>query len=270
MQDYYNIPKYSTGGFLLKMVEKGLKSGAINYGGLQVQANSFSRTIPELKGLLQKLITSSKSGQKLSHEEGKKLIDLLQEHKGNYKSLNNLIPKNWERIKQKVDKITDKVAENTKQVKNTVKEATETQPTNPIPGTTLSSRWKQVKQWMNNHPKTVAGGALFLGSGTGRDILSQVGSLYSARPFNSATAADQQIVTINGVDIPITKSSNGKFIPIQGDDSQATPTSAGDDIDALINNARAEAETPDAQNYPQIADQETINDLFADDQDQWY
>lgn len=144
---------------------------------------------------------------------------------------------------------------------------------NPVKGTTLSSRWQQAKQWMNNHPKTVVGGALFLGSGTGRDILSKVGQLYNARPFTSFSATDQQVVTINGVDIPITKSSNGKFVPVsaQKDNSSPTPTNAGDDIDALINNANGETETSDTiQDPSQILDQQTINDLFVDDQDQWY
>ncbi len=144
---------------------------------------------------------------------------------------------------------------------------------NPVKGTTLSSRWKQAKQWMNNHPKTVVGGALFLGSGTGRDILSKAGQLYNARPFTSSSATDQQVVTINGVDIPITKSSNGKFVPVsdQKDNSSPTPTNAGDDIDALINNANGETETSDTiQGSSQVPDQQTINDLFVDDQDQWY
>ena len=144
---------------------------------------------------------------------------------------------------------------------------------NPVPGTTLSSRWQQAKQWMNNHPKTVVGGALFLGSGTGRDILSKVGQLYNVRPFTSSSATDQQIVTINGVDIPITKSSNGKFVPVsaQKDNSSPTPTNAGDDIDALINNANGETETSDTIQGPsQVPGQQTINDLFVDDQDQWY
>ena len=144
---------------------------------------------------------------------------------------------------------------------------------NPVPGTTLSSRWQQAKQWMNNHPKTVVGGTLFLGSGIGRDILSKAGQLYNARPFTSSSATDQQVVTINGVDIPITKSSNGKFVPVsdQKDNSSLTPTNAGDDIDALINNANGETETSDTIQGPsQILDQQTINDLFVDDQDQWY
>lgn len=144
---------------------------------------------------------------------------------------------------------------------------------NPIKGTTLSSRWQQARTWMNNHPKTVVGGALFLGSGTGRDILSKAGQLYNARPFTSSSAADQQVVTINGVDIPITKSSNGKFVPVsaQEDNSSPTPTNAGDDIDALINNAQGQEEASNTIQGPsQVPDQQTINDLFADDQDQWY
>ena len=275
MQDYYNIPKYSTGGFLLKMVEKGLKNGALSYRGLQAQANSFAKSVPELKGLLKKLIDTSKSGQKLSHEEGKKLIDLLQEHKGTYKSLNNLIPKNWKGTKQNVDKITSKAAENTKQVENAVKEATETQVSNPVPGTTLSARWKQAKTWMNNHPKTTIGVPLLaLGTGPGRYVTGNAVKAIQSNPENwfgdSQVTSDASdfIMMPDGTKIPIKKSSEGYFVPIVQDNNQ-TPSTGGDDIDQIL--AGINSENPEgtpqqqSESAPQI-DQQAINDLFEDDQ----
>lgn len=275
MQNYYNIPKYSAGGFLLKMVEKGLKNGALSYRGLQAQANSFAKSVPELKGLLKKLIDTSKSGQKLSHEEGKKLIDLLQEHKGTYKSLNNLIPKNWKGTKQKVDKITSKAAENTKQVENAVKEATETQVSNPIPGTTLSARWKQAKTWMNNHPKTTIGVPLLaLGTGPGRYVTGNAVKAIQSNPENwfndvpSQSGEASDFIVIDGTRIPIKRSAEGYFVPVTQDNVQV-PSVGGDNIDQTLAGITNEnlGGTPQQQqgNMP-VVDQQAINDLFEDDQ----
>lgn len=253
MQDYYNtIPSFSIGGLIAKIAKTAGRSK------IQGNANLLSKVQPELSKLLSKLAKSQKGGPKLSEEESKKLITLAQNYRRSNISYQN-----------RMSKINEQMAARRKPTSKPIEAPTEqpVQPTNPVPGTTLSARWKQIKQWMNNHPKTVVGGALFAGSGTGRDVLSKVGALYTARPFTSTPAADQQVVTINGVDIPITKSSSGKFVPISTKDSDSSPasTSAGDDIDALINNARTETPVV-AQNTPQISDQQAINDLFEDDQ----
>ena len=262
MQDYYNtIPAFGVGGLIAKIAK------AAGRAKIQGHANLLSKEQPELSKLLSKLAKSQQGGPKLSEEEAKRLATLAQ----NYRR-SNIYYQNRRK------KINEQMAARRKQLEapQNPPQSAPTKPgkqSNSVPGTTLSGRWKQAKQWMNNHPKTVVGGALFLGSGTGRDILSKVGSLYSARPFTSSPAVDQQVVTINGVDIPIIKSSNGKFIPVsaQVNNSSPTPTDAGDDIDALINSAKGETEPSDTiQDPSQVPDQQTINDLFADDQDQWY
>lgn len=230
MQDYYNTIPAFGVGGLIAKIAK-----AAGRAKIQGHANLLSKAQPELSKLLSKLAKSQSGGPKLSEEEAKKLTTLAQ----NYRRSNI-------HYQNRRNKINEQMT---------------------------ASRWQQAKQWMNNHPKTVIGGTLFLGSGIGRDILSKAGQLYNARPFTSSSTADQQVVTINGVDIPITKSSNGKFVPVsdQKDNSSLTPTNAGDDIDALINNANGETETSDTiQNPSQVLDQQTINDLFVDDQDQWY
>ena len=261
MQDYYNtIPAFGVGGLIAKIAK------AAGRAKIQGPANLLSKEQPELSKLLSKLAKSQQGGPKLSDKEAERLTTLAQNYRKNnihYQNRRNKLNEQMAARRNPTPKPTEA------QTKQTASSA------NPVKGTTLSSRWKQAKQWMNNHPKTVVGGALFLGSGTGRDILSKAGQLYSARPFTSSSAADQQVVTINGVDIPITKSSNGKFVPVsaQVDNSSPTPTNAGDDIDALINNAQGEGEAEASntiQSPSQVLDQQTINDLFADDQDQWY
>ena len=262
MQDYYNtIPAFGVGGLIAKIAK------AAGRAKIQGHANLLSKVQPELSKLLSKLAKSQSGGPKLSEEEAKKLTTLAQ----NYRRSNI-------HYQNRRNKINEQMTARRKQLE-APQNPPQSAPTKPgkqsssVPGTTLSGRWQQAKQWMNNHPKTVVGGTLFLGSGIGRDILSKAGQLYNARPFTSSSTADQQVVTINGVDIPITKSSNGKFVPVsaQKDNSSPTPTNAGDDIDALINNANGETETSDTIQGPsQILDQQTINDLFVDDQDQWY
>lgn len=255
MQDYYNmIPTFGVGGLIAKIAK------AAGRAKIQGHANLLSKEQPELSKLLSKLAKSQKGGPKLSDKEAERLTTLAQDYRRS-----NI------HYQDRRKKINEQIAARRKPTEAPAEQPAH--PVNPVPGTTLSARWKQAKQWMNNHPKTVVGGALFLGSGTGRDILSKAGSLYSARPFTSSPAADQQVVTINGVDIPITKSSNGKFIPVsaQVGNSSPTPTDAGDDIDALINSAKGDTEPSNTiQDPSQVPDQQTINDLFADDQDQWY
>lgn len=153
---------------------------------------------------------------------------------------------------------------------------------NPVPGTTLSSRWQQAKQWMNNHPKTTIGVPLLaLGTGPGRYITGHAFKFTQSSPESwfgnsvpeSETASD--FVMIDGTKIPIKRSADGYFVPVNQNNNQTTtvegnkysqiPTDAGDDIDALINNAKGQ--TSDAiQDPSQVLDQQTINDLFDDDQ----
>lgn len=244
MQDYYNIiPTFDVGGILSKILIKGGARKAQNY------ANLLSKEMPQLSKLLTKLAQSQKGGPKLSESESKKLIELAQQYRRNNIHYQNRRIKINEQLRAK-----------------TPKPVTPTQEVTPKPVTpTLTSRYQQVKNWINNHPKTVVGGALFLGSGTGRDVLSKAGDIYSARPFTSSPTTDQQIVTINGTDIPIVKSSNGKFIPVQTQSADSSSVKVGDDIDALINSARKDTTT---QATSQIYDQQAINDLFEDDQ--WY
>lgn len=252
MQDYYNtVPTFGVGGLIAKIAK------AAGRAKIQGHANLLSKAQPELSKLLGKLARSQKGGPKLSEEESKKLASLAQEYRrGNI---------NYQNRRAKINEQIAAPAKPAEQPK-------------PNSGTTLSARWKQARQWMNNHPKSVVGGALFLGSGTGRDVLGKVASLYNARPFTQLpTTKQQDFVTINGVKIPITKSPNGGFVPVQTQPSapaQTTPTGAGDDRDSLINNANANTPQPPAQGNPQgdsqVPDQQTINDLFADDTDQWY
>ena len=145
---------------------------------------------------------------------------------------------------------------------------------NPVPGTTLSGRWKQFRNWMDNHPKTTIGVPLFAASGTGRDILGGAWSIYNSHPFSSDSEEKKQksVVTIDGVDIPIIMGSNGKFV-VDTTGSKKPKKTPEDDIDSLIDAAASTsnvANTPpsDPSSNISVSDQsqQMINDLFPDDQ----
>lgn len=146
---------------------------------------------------------------------------------------------------------------------------------NPVKGTTLSSRWQQAKQWMNNHPKTTIGVPLLaLGTGPGRYVTGNAMKAIQSNPESwfgnsvpeSETASD--FVMIDGTKIPIKRSAEGYFVPVNQNNNQ-TPPVEGDNIDQTLAGITNEnlGGTPQQQpeNIPQV-DQQTINDLFDDDQ----
>lgn len=145
---------------------------------------------------------------------------------------------------------------------------------NPVPGTTLSGRWKQFRNWMNNHPKTTIGVPIFAASGIGRDILGGAWSAYNSHPFSSDSEEKKQksVVTIDGVDIPIIMGSNGKFV-VDTTGSKKPKKTPEDDIDSLIDAAAATSNVAntlpsDPSSNISVSDQsqQMINDLFDDDQ----
>lgn len=145
---------------------------------------------------------------------------------------------------------------------------------NPVPGTTLSGRWKQFRNWMDNHPKTTIGVPIFAASGIGRDILGGAWSAYNSHPFSSDSEEKKQksVVTIDGVDIPIIMGSNGKFV-VDTTGSKKPKKTPEDDIDSLIDAAAATSNVAntlpsDPSSNISVSDQsqQMINDLFDDDQ----
>lgn len=146
---------------------------------------------------------------------------------------------------------------------------------NPVPGTTLSGRWKQFRNWMDNHPKTTIGVPLLaLGTGPGRYITGNAFKAIQSNPKSwfgnsvpeSETAFD--FVMIDGTKIPIKRSAEGYFVPVNQNNNQTT-TVEGDNVDqtlaGITNENLGGAPQQQPENMPQV-DQQTINDLFDDDQ----
>ena len=261
MQDYYNtIPAFGVGGLIAKIAK------AAGRAKIQGHANLLSKAQPELSKLLSKLAKSQKGGPKLSEEEAKKLTTLAQ----NYRRSNMRYQNRRKRINEYVaakrnpsPKPTEAPAEQTAHSANSVK------------GTTLSSRWQHAKTWMNNHPKTTIGVPLLaLGTGPGRYITGNALKFTQSNPeswFGNSipeSEAASDFIMIDGTKIPIKRSAEGYFVPVNQSNNQ-TPPVEGDNIDqtlAGITNENLMGTTQQQpESMPQV-DQQVINDLFDDDQ----
>lgn len=260
MQDYYNtIPAFGIGGLIAKIAK------AAGRAKIQGHANLLSKAQPELSKLLSKLAKSQQGGPKLSDKEAERLATLAQ----NYRRSNIHYQNRRNKINEQISAKRNPTPKPT--------EAPTEQPArsaNPVKGTTLSSRWKQAKTWMDNHPKTTIGVPIFAASGIGRDILGGAWSAYNSHPFSSDSEEKKQksVVTIDGVDIPIIMGSNGKFV-VDTTGSKKPKKTPEDDIDSLIDAAAATSNVAntlpsDPSSNISVSDQsqQMINDLFDDDQ----
>lgn len=261
MQDYYNtIPAFGVGGLIAKIAK------AAGRAKIQGHANLLSKEQPELSKLLSKLAKSQQGGPKLSDKEAERLATLAQ----NYRRSNI-------HYQNRRNKINEQIAAKRNPTPKPTEAPTE-QPArsaNPVKGTTLSSRWQQAKTWMNNHPKTTIGVPLLaLGTGPGRYVTGHAMKAIQSNPESwfgnsvpeSETASD--FIMIDGTKIPIKRSAEGYFVPVNQSDNQ-TPPVEGDSVDQTLAGITNEnlGGTPQQQpeNMPQI-DQQAINDLFDDDQ----
>ena len=261
MQDYYNtIPAFGVGGLIAKIAE------AAGRAKIQGHANLLSKEQPELSKLLSKLAKSQQGGPKLSDKEAERLATLAQ----NYRRSNI-------HYQNRRNKINEQIAAKRNPTPKPTEAPTE-QPArsaNPVKGTTLSSRWQQAKTWMNNHPKTTIGVPLLaLGTGPGRYVTGNAMKAIQSNPESwlgnsvpeSETASD--FIMIDGTKIPIKRSAEGYFVPVNQSNNQ-TPPVEGDNVDqtlaGITNENLGGAPQQQPESMPQV-DQQAINDLFDDDQ----
>ena len=261
MQDYYNtIPAFGVGGLIAKIAK------AAGRAKIQGHANLLSKEQPELSKLLSKLAKSQQGGPKLSDKEAERLATLAQ----NYRRSNI-------HYQNRRKKINEQIAAKRNPTPKPTEAPTE-QPArsaNPVKGTTLSSRWKQAKTWMNNHPKTTIGVPLLaLGTGPGRYVTGNAFKAIQSNPkswFGNSVPESEKasdFVMIDGTKIPIKRSAEGYFVPVNQNNNQTT-TVEGDNVDqtlaGITNENLGGAPQQQPENMPQV-DQQTINDLFDDDQ----
>ena len=340
------INKYSLGGQLLRNVLRGITKGELSYKGINGVANSFSKRVPELKNLLNKLASSTKNSTKLGEDESKRLIELINQHRGNFRSLDKIIPerlrktypivpvqasgKAKEKTAQQVEKeLTSSIEQGVlgtpkrghylskgtltysvaPELRSTLRRGSRaarlSTPTSPVvtetatpassvvavaptveqKNLTLKSIWDGTKNWMNNHPGwTIGIPAVGLGTGPGRWLLGNAFKATQSSPDswfedNSTTNSNSEssdFIVINGKKIPIKRSPDGYFVPVDTSlkDTQQSSGST-DDIDSIINEINSDtqtqqqiasqAENQETDQMPQYTQQD-INDLFATDQ----
>ena len=261
MQDYYNtIPAFGVGGLIAKIAK------AAGRAKIQGHANLLSKEQPELSKLLSKLAKSQQGGPKLSDKEAERLATLAQ----NYRRSNI-------HYQNRRNKINEQIAAKRNPTPKPTEAPTE-QPArsaNPVKGTTLSSRWQQAKTWMNNHPKTTIGVPLLaLGTGPGRYVTGNAFKFTQSNPEswfgNSVPESEtaQDFIMIDGTKIPIKRSAEGYFVPVNQTNNQ-TPPVEGDNVDqtlaGITNENLGGAPQQQPESMPQV-DQQAINDLFDDDQ----
>lgn len=261
MQDYYNtIPAFGVGGLIAKIAK------AAGRAKIQGHANLLSKEQPELSKLLSKLAKSQQGGPKLSDKEAERLATLAQ----NYRRSNI-------HYQNRRNKINEQIAAKRNPTPKPTEAPTE-QPArsaNPVKGTTLSSRWQQAKTWMNNHPKTTIGIPLLaLGTGPGRYVTGHAMKAIQSNPEswfgNSVPESEtaQDFIMIDGTKIPIKRSAEGYFVPVNQSNNQ-TPPVEGDNVDqtlaGITNENLGGAPQQQPESMPQV-DQQAINDLFDDDQ----
>ena len=261
MQDYYNtIPAFGVGGLIAKIAK------AAGRAKIQGHANLLSKEQPELSKLLSKLAKSQQGGPKLSDKEAERLATLAQ----NYRRSNI-------HYQNRRNKINEQIAAKRNPTPKPTEAPTE-QPArsaNPVKGTTLSSRWQQAKTWMNNHPKTTIGVPLLaLGTGPGRYVTGNAMKAIQSNPEswfgNSVPESEtaQDFIMIDGTKIPIKRSAEGYFVPVNQTNNQ-TPPVEGDNVDqtlaGITNENLGGASQQQPESMPQV-DQQAINDLFDDDQ----
>ena len=261
MQDYYNtIPAFGVGGLIAKIAK------AAGRAKIQGHANLLSKEQPELSKLLSKLAKSQQGGPKLSDKEAERLTTLAQ----NYRRSNI-------HYQNRRNKINEQIAAKRNPTPKPTEAPTEqlARSANPAKGTTLSSRWQQAKTWMNNHPKTTIGVPLLaLGTGPGRYVTSNAMKAIQSNPESwfgnsvpeSKTAQD--FIMIDGTKIPIKRSAEGYFVPVNQTNNQ-TPPVEGYNVDqtlaGITNENLGGAPQQQPKSMPQV-DQRAINDLFDDDQ----
>ena len=269
MLEYYNtVPSYGVGGMIAKIAKQAGRAK------IQAHANLLSKSNPELSKLLSKLAKTQKGGAKLTEEESQKLASLAQDFRRsniNYKNRR-------QRINEQI--AARRAPKNKSPQQPTQQPAPPTQPqasaqANPIPGTTLSSRWKQAKTWMNNHPKTTIGVPLLaLGTGPGRYVTGNAMKIIQSNPeswFGNSVPKSEiapDFIMIDGTKIPIKRSAEGYFVPVNQSNNQ-TPPVEGDNVDqtlaGITNENLGGVPQQQLESMPQV-DQQAINDLFDDDQ----
>lgn len=289
MQGYYNIPYMASGGTLFslagstsKYLEKllGSEKGIKSLKGLSLSLSKKNPTLSSgIKNLLDKKLDAKgiEDLQKLAKQH----LITTSGYQSRLKNIQNALRYRKQALdllkkaEKSESKVTQAAGTQEAAVENTAKNTSKQ---------TLGSMWTGTKNWFNEHPKTVLlTSALGLGTGPGRWLLgnglkatqSNPGSWFGDDSTTSLNGGSSDFIMINGTKIPIKRSPEGYFIPVDETSSQQGDAMSGDSVDQALagvtnenigvdqNNQQSNQQSN--QQVPQISQQD-INDLFSDDQ----
>ena len=289
MQGYYNIPYMASGGTLFslagstsKYLEKllGSEKGIKSLKGLSLSLSKKNPTLSSgIKNLLDKKLDAKgiEDLQKLAKQH----LVTTSGYQSRLKNMQNALRYRKQALdllkkaEESENKVVQKASTQEAAVENATKNTTEN-----ATKQTLGSMWTSTKNWFNEHPKTVLlTSALGLGTGPGRWLLgnglkatqSSPGSWFGDDSTTSLNSGSSDFIMINGTKIPIKRSPEGYFIPVDETSSQQGDAMSGDSVDQALAGVTNEniGVDQDNQQYdqqvPQISQQD-INDLFSDDQ----
>lgn len=265
MQDYQDVSKYASGGAFATLAGSTIKyiiktlSGPKAVRKLHGLSTYVKHSSPEASKEIQVLRDFVKYNVK-----GKKLEDQIVKVQGLLKPL----------YKESKDYRKLKAGQAPPTAAPTAPPTAADPVVDAAKGTTKG--WlKSAGSWLNNHPKIVIPtAAIGLGTGAGRWALGNGLAATQSSPSSwfggDASQVDSgDYITINGTRIPIKRSSEGGFILNEGD-AQPSMQGGGDDLDSIlagINNSNLGDTQQPPQAAPPALDQDTINNLF--EQDQW-
>lgn len=279
MQDYYNIPKFSFGGFVSKELQKQLP---------QLAGKSQKEVIEVFGKIMEKFggsnIAKLFSKENLTQREAQRLaksVNIMNELVKNPKSMDNLIknleanPTRRDRVLKNLTKIVEekatankakavakKAADKAKEVASETKEkvASETKKATEKAKETLTNNF------FTRHPYLSGGIALGLSNGTIREGLGNVVKYWTTpvnkweQLSNPATTSNQEFLFMNGTKIPLKRNSDGFFVPVT-EENTTSSNSEDADIDAAVSAANSSS-TSDNSYVPNSG----FNDLFEGDQ----
>lgn len=292
MQDYYNIPYMAGGGALFtlagstsKYLEKflGTEKGIKSLKGLQFSLTKKNPTLSGgIKSLLDKKLDAKgiEDLQKLAKAHLVKSA-VYKDRVRNYRLAVKDMRQRQDLLK-KIESIENRLAEKTQQAatENIVEQAADQVAENTVKQKrTLGSMWTGAKNWMNNHPGwTIGIPAVGLGTGTGRWLLGNGLKATQSSPSSWFGGDSSDFIVINGTKIPIKRSPDGYFVPVDtsSQDTQQDSESTNE-VDAVLNTINnssdlSDNQQPASQTGQQEADQmpqytqQDINDIFATDQ----
>lgn len=268
----YNIPIFNIGGILAK-IAKSAKN-------IQGQANLVGKTKnPELFNLLSKLAKSQKGGTKLTEEESRKLVTLVQ----NYRRKNV----HYQARRKKFNEaLSERAAAERAATEAAATEAAATtaaeRAATAARAATSAAQGRLAKAWgvVKRHPWITGGALLGLSNGSIRQGIG-TGLSYWTTPVSQWDQIGTQSPTGSQMQIRL---NDGSIVPVtMGDDGiltfgSTTETEGSDPTADAIAQAIAEANgtastgaastgaaTTQAPSLGSFATNEELNDVFEDD-----